>query len=435
MNFIRLLPVIFSTVLMSAHFSRAQNDGLALVFLIMPFLLLIRKRWITYIFQVLLIAGAIIWIESMVGYIRIREAAGQPWERLAIILSVVALFTGASALVFRTKKLRMRFQHSDTSDIPGVAAFFFTALLLGIVQIKVDLPMLIFERFIPTFGWLEIFLLAIYARWITVNMLDPSKSARWRLRIWLVFSIVFFGQLILGLLISDTFLMTGKLHLPIPAIIVAGPLYRGHGFFMPILFLSTIVLVGPAWCSHLCYIGSWDNAAALNRNRPRPLPAWRQPLRIGILFFIVASAISLRAMGISTGFATLLGILFGLIGVGFMALWSRKTGMMTHCITYCPIGLLANWMGKLSPFRIRILEDCTECRACSMVCRYQALSLKDIQNRKAGKSCTLCGDCVGSCNIRQINYQFMNLKTDNARILFLVMVVSIHAVFLGVARI
>ena len=45
--------------------------------------------------------------------------------------------------------------------------------------------------------------------------------------------------------------MTGKLHLPVPALIVAGPVYRGSVGFMLILFLCTILLVGPAWCSHL----------------------------------------------------------------------------------------------------------------------------------------------------------------------------------------
>ncbi len=435
MNFIRLIPVLFSTVLMSAHFSRAQNNGLALVCLLLPLLLLIRKRWVADIFQILLITGAIIWFESMFGYIQLRQETGRPWVRLAIILGAVAVFTGLSALVFRKKKLRMRYHQSETSDIPGVAAFFLTSILLAVVQIKVDVQMLILDRFFPTFGWLEIFLLAIYARWITVNMLDPTKSARWRLRIWLIFSIVFFGQFILGLLISDTFLMTGNLHLPVPAIIVAGPLFRGHGFFMPILFISTIMLVGPAWCSHLCYIGSWDNATAVSRKRPRELPAWRQPLRMTILLVTIATALLLRTFGVSTGIATMLGILFGLVGVGFMIFWSKKTGMMTHCIMYCPIGLLANWLGKLSPFRIRISDGCTECLACNMVCRYQALTLENIQARKAGSSCTLCGDCVGSCHSKQIKYRFMNLESNKARILFIVLIVSIHAVFLGVARI
>ena len=54
----------------------------------------------------------------------------------------------------------------------------------------------------------------------------------------------------------------GEMHLPVPALILAGPLYRGEGFFMLFLFLSTVLIVGPAWCSWLCYVGAWDNVSS-----------------------------------------------------------------------------------------------------------------------------------------------------------------------------
>lgn len=49
--------------------------------------------------------------------------------------------------------------------------------------------------------------------------------------------------------------------------ILAGPIYRGHISVMTILFLSTVVLSGPAWCSHLCYFGAIDNLAASGKTR------------------------------------------------------------------------------------------------------------------------------------------------------------------------
>lgn len=72
-------------------------------------------------------------------------------------------------------------------------------------------------------------------------MQDRKERPKWRTRARLLFSIVFFGQL-LGILVNPVFLMTGKQHLPVPAIILAGPLYRLEGLFMPILFLSTLLL-------------------------------------------------------------------------------------------------------------------------------------------------------------------------------------------------
>jgi hypothetical protein len=46
----------------------------------------------------------------------------------------------------------------------------------------------------------------------------------------------------------------------------------------------------------------------------------------------------------------------------------------------------------------------------------------------------LCGDCVGRCRDAQIGYRFPGLQPLQARALFIVMVVGLHASFLGVAR-
>jgi polyferredoxin len=133
--------------------------------------------------------------------------------------------------------------------------------------------------------------------------------------------------------------------------------------------------------------------------------------------------------------ALLLAIIFGLNGVGLMVFWSRKSGVMTHCVAYCPIGPLANWLGKLSPFRIKINDTtCTDCGICHTVCRYDALNMADIKKRRPNISCTLCGDCLGSCRDGSIEYHWGKIKGNMARMIFIVLVVSIHAVFLGVAR-
>jgi polyferredoxin len=318
---------------------------------------------------------------------------------------------------------------------PVAASFFLTFGLLAFVQIKVEMSMLLLDRFFPGFGWVEIFLLALYASWITEKMLDPQKSARWRTRIWLIFSIVFFSQFALGLLGIDKLLMTGKLHIPVPAMILAGPIYRAERFFMPILFVSTVLLVGPAWCSHLCYVGAWDALAASHKKNHGRLSWWRDPMRVGILLVVILISLGLRMVGFSNSIALILGISFGLIGVGLMVFLSRKFGTMVHCVNYCPIGLLANLIGKISPFRIRIGQSCDECGVCSKKCRYDALNYEHIKNRKPGFSCTLCGDCIGSCKGHWINYQFLHMKPENARAMFIIITVSLHAVFLGVARI
>jgi len=109
---------------------------------------------------------------------------------------------------------------------------------------------------------------------------------------------------------------------------------------------------------------------------------------------------------------------------------------MVHCTVYCPIGLFANWLGKLNPFRIRIDHSrCTECMACARVCRYNALALSDIRNGKPSLTCTLCADCVTDCPQNTIRFTFPGLGAHAARNLFTVLIVTLHAVFLAVARI
>ncbi len=316
-----------------------------------------------------------------------------------------------------------------------IAAFVLTVGLLAIVQLVVDNAMLIAERFVTHAGWLQIGLLGVYASW-AIGMLYPRKqTALWRRRLWTLFSVVFFAQLVIGLSGLERFLMSGELHLPIPAMIVAGPLYRGEGLFMPILFGVTVLLVGPAWCSYLCYIGSWDLNAAQRQKRPGFLPKRNTWIRVGILVVVIASAVSLRLLGVNSLAATLMGAGFGLVGLMVILLISSRMGTMAHCASYCPIGLVADILGKLSPFRLRISDGCTECGACSHKCRYDALRPEQIRARTPGLSCTLCGDCLSSCKGGSIQYALGGRAFPAARSVFLVAVVSFHAVFLGVARI
>lgn len=106
--------------------------------------------------------------------------------------------------------------------------------LLSTVQVMPKNPLLIGERLFPHGGWTQVILAMLYGGWLCYKMQDRQERPKWRKRAWLLFSIVFFGQLALGIFADPIFLMTGKLHLPIPAVILAGPLYRFEGLFMPL---------------------------------------------------------------------------------------------------------------------------------------------------------------------------------------------------------
>lgn len=317
----------------------------------------------------------------------------------------------------------------------SVAAFLLTGVFLGLVQGMVDPPMLMAERLVRGAGWAEVPALAVYSGWLVSRMRKPALAVVWRRRVWRLFSVVFFGQLLLGLAGFGSFLMTGRLHFPIPALIVAGPAYRGTGFFMLFLFLSTVVLVGPAWCSHLCYVGSWDDLAAARKKRPVVLPRWTAWGKVAMAGLIVAAAFVLGRAGFPAWVATAAAASLGILSVGVILSASRATGVMVHCTVLCPIGVLATRLGRLNPFRISIDAGCTDCGVCTPACRYDALSRDDVRMRRPGPSCTLCGDCINSCRSTHLRYRFPGLSSDDARTVFLVLVVSLHAVFLGLARI
>ena len=109
MAFIRLLPAILSLLLLAAHFSRAGLSLLVVACLGLSLLLAWRRAWVARLTQLVLLAGGLEWLRTLAQLAAARQARGEPWTRLAVILGVVALFTVCSALVFQSAALRRRY--------------------------------------------------------------------------------------------------------------------------------------------------------------------------------------------------------------------------------------------------------------------------------------------------------------------------------------
>ena len=111
MTFVKLIPVILSALLLGAHFSRAGLAPLALILVVFPAVLLLKRPWVARLTQVVLLLGAIEWVRTLVVLVGQRRDLGQSWGRLAVILGAVALFTLASALPFSlSSAVRKRFR-------------------------------------------------------------------------------------------------------------------------------------------------------------------------------------------------------------------------------------------------------------------------------------------------------------------------------------
>lgn len=109
MNFLRLLPVLLSFLLLAAHFLRAGLTPVVIMLLLCSALLLFRRPWVARLSQIILLLGSVEWIRTLVFLVNERRSVDQPWARLCGILGFVAVFTAASALVFTCKSLKRRY--------------------------------------------------------------------------------------------------------------------------------------------------------------------------------------------------------------------------------------------------------------------------------------------------------------------------------------
>lgn len=309
--------------------------------------------------------------------------------------------------------------------------------LLTIVQTIPDKPLLLAERFIHNGGWIQVFVITLYSFILSYNMQFRDRRSKWRIYSWMIFTVVFYSQLVLGLCADSLFLLTGKLHVPVPAMILAGPLYRFSSWFMIILFFSTVLIAGPAWCSHLCYFGSLDAVASRRagaekrKGQTGVIPV----VKYSILLIIVIVALVLRIARASAGTATLLAILTGVAALLVISLISLRKGVMFHCTHYCPIGTVVNYIKFISPFRFGFTSNCTKCNACIKSCSYMALNERIVKAGKLGLTCTYCGDCLNYCRHNGLGYHFAGLSPEVSEKLWIIITVSLHSLFLAVARI
>lgn len=301
-----------------------------------------------------------------------------------------------------------------------------TAVILLIAEMKATSPMMLGRRLFGDWGFLQILLHALYSYWLTGSLLNSKRTAKLRLRVWLLFSFAFFFQFAIGVLGFDSFLQGSSLHYPIPALMVSAPIFRGGGFFMLILFLSTLLLVGPAWCSHLCYIGAIDNYfAKLRKGSPRQIPVWYSSMRFINITLAIATPLLLVAFSVSIFIVHMLCVAFIVLSI-FNFFLSYRYSKMVYCSCFCPISTVSNIIGKINPFRLRIDDQCDHCQACVGACNYLALSKKGLEDKKVGINCTLCMDCIGVCHKKSLQVKGLPC--------FYILVVSLHSVFLALAR-
>lgn len=433
--------VTLTIVVLGAHFLRAGNYSLTLCVMGVLFFHCSQSAWKNYSVAFFLLWGVVEWGQTASFLILMRSKLGVPWFRGAAIIISVAFISSLSAIyVYKQAANKNKVISEDWPRFKAVA-FISVFLFLLFIQSKAATPLLLLERYFPLWGGVQIFLAAWYAAVVADYLIDAKKSRKMRRKIWLVFSVIFFGQLFLGLMGFDKLLMTGKLHLPVPGFIILGPVYRGElSIMMPILAVFSVLLTGTAWCSFLCYFGSFDAESAGSRPISRTLPYWLTSWlkfgRPGILIIGVILALLLRTFAAPVNVVAGSVVLYVVASIVFIGILSKKFGGMVHCISFCPMGLFISVLGRLSFWRIKVdKEKCDDCGTCEKTCQYRAITLDSRQKGKTLMRCSTCRDCLAGCSRKAIYLSHPLIPQPMQQPVFVLLVTVLHVVFLSVARV
>ena len=105
-----VLPIILCSLLIAAHFGRANLSILQIVSLLVPLLLIWKSKISARIIQLALLLYGLEWIRTLIFYVRIRTENSEDWIFLALILGTVIVLNFATILVFRTKYMKQRYK-------------------------------------------------------------------------------------------------------------------------------------------------------------------------------------------------------------------------------------------------------------------------------------------------------------------------------------
>jgi hypothetical protein len=83
-----------------------------LVSVLVPLLLLIRKRWSLILVQLSAYAAAGVWLSTAIHLVQERMISARPWSGAVIILSTVALFSVFAGLLLNSRKVKERYPSS-----------------------------------------------------------------------------------------------------------------------------------------------------------------------------------------------------------------------------------------------------------------------------------------------------------------------------------
>jgi len=100
------VPVVFSLVVLGAHFMRYGDSIGIFGSMALIALLIVRRPWVVRLIQIVLIFGALEWVRTLYELVQVRAAHGQPFIRMVVILGIIVAVTFCSALLFQSPAMK-----------------------------------------------------------------------------------------------------------------------------------------------------------------------------------------------------------------------------------------------------------------------------------------------------------------------------------------
>jgi hypothetical protein len=112
MTFLLILPTILALLTLGAHFLRYGLYPISILLVGLLPLLMIDRRWVARLMQVVLVVAAIEWIGVMNDVAREKAMEGRSPAKSIFILGGTALFTLVAAGLYQTPRLRQRYSNT-----------------------------------------------------------------------------------------------------------------------------------------------------------------------------------------------------------------------------------------------------------------------------------------------------------------------------------
>ncbi|MBU1380506.1 4Fe-4S binding protein [Myxococcota bacterium] len=212
--------------------------------------------------------------------------------------------------------------------------------------------------------------------------------------------------MISGLFISSSYFVHKVMFIPHISYSFAEVIISNSALYRALLTVSTILIFGGGFCSHLCFLGPWEKGTGVKS-------IFKYIFLV--LFVMGTSSLIFFSANFFIAVSALSFFILSLAVIGISSIFTKKR---THCSILCPLASLREVTNRVSPFKIETSDSE------NLACPFGASS---------GGDNSLCLKCTSCITSGQSSISFFNYK-KNAFEIFIVSIVITHGLFINLYR-